>query len=333
MEFKLEKMNMDLGDTPIENIFINDYLPQADGNFVKVYLLGLKLAREPEGVASFDFGRLADLLGLIESDIRRAFEYWERAGVVKRELNQDGSFDIVFVNLKQLYVENVYTKPEPKQSSRSSVLDDNDIARLLSTADYYMRGMLTNSKKLDIASWRETYNMPVEMIEEAFWYSTEIKKKESVDYVEAVVRNWSRDNIRTKEDIEKASREHDEKFYRLMKVKERIGLANRAYKQVDFEKVNSWFDEYKFSMELVMTACDRTVNTSNPNIGYVDRILMNWREKGITEVSEIAQKDVKRKIAKRTKFHNFTQATDKMSEDEMENLARKKREDFYKKLG
>ena len=118
-----------------------------------------------------------------------------------------------------------------------------------------------------------------------------------------------------------------------MKVKERIGLANKAYKQVDFEKVNSWFDEYKFSMELVMATCDRTVNTSNPNIGYVDRILMNWREKGITEVSEIVQKDVKKKIAKRTKFHNFTQATDKMSEDEMENLARKKREDFYKKLG
>lgn len=333
MKFKLEQMNMDLGDTSIENIFINDYLPQADGNFVKVYIMGLKLAREPEGVMSLDFGKLADLLGLIESDVCRAFEYWERAGIVKKEINSDGSFDVVYVNLKQLYVNNVYSKSEQNKEKRSNILDDSEIARLLSTADYYMRGVITNSKKRDIASWRETYNMPVEIIEEAFWYSTEVKKKESIDYVEAVVRNWARDNIRTKEDIERSSREHDEGFYRLMKVKERIGLSNKAYKQVDFDMVNSWFEKYNFSMDLVMQACDRTVNTSNPNIGYVNRILMNWNEKGITEISEIAEKDKKKKVIKKTKFHNFEQASDKMSEDEMEKIAKKKREDFFKKLG
>lgn len=333
MKFELEKLNMDLGDTPIENIFINDYLPQADGNFVKVYLMGLKLAREPEGVLNLDFGKIADLLGLIESDVTRAFDYWERAGVIKKELHADETFDIIFLNLKQLYVNNIYAKPEPAPEVRNKVLDDEEIARLLSTADYYMRGRLTNSKKRDIASWRDVYNMPVEIIEEAFWYSTEVKKKESVEYVEAVVRNWSKDNIRTKEDIERSSFEHDEKFYRLLKIKARIGLSNKAYKQVDFDTVNRWFDEYHFSMELVLAACDKTVNTSNPNIGYVDRILMNWREKGITEVSQIAEKDVQKKAIKKTKFHNFNQASDKLNEDEMEEIARKKREDFFKKLG
>jgi hypothetical protein len=46
MYFILEEMQYELGDTPIDNIFINDYMPDADGTYVKVYLMGYKWAKE-----------------------------------------------------------------------------------------------------------------------------------------------------------------------------------------------------------------------------------------------------------------------------------------------
>jgi len=36
MYFILQEMQIELGDTPIDNIFINDYMPQAEGTYVKV---------------------------------------------------------------------------------------------------------------------------------------------------------------------------------------------------------------------------------------------------------------------------------------------------------
>ena len=332
MYFKLQNLTMDLGDTPVENIFLNDYMPQADGNFVKIYLLGYKFAKESRGLKAFDFGIIADLLGLIESDLLRAWDYWEKAGIIKKEYNEDGSFNIIFLNLKQLYIENIYSaSKEEKVADRNEILDDKNIANLLSVADYYMRRPLSIAQKQNIASWRDTYNMPTDLIEEAFWYSTEVMKKDSVDYVEAVVRNWAKDNIRSKEDIEKSYKEYDDNRYRLMKVKNRIGLSYKAFNQVDFDKVNSWFNDLGFNMDIVMAACDRCINTNNPNIGYVDSILRGWKEKGITEVEDIDKLDKTARIPK-TKFHNFKEQSDNYSKEDLDELAKKKRDAFFKKL-
>lgn len=334
MYFKLEQMTMDMGDTPVENIFLNDYMPQADGNFVKIYLLGYKFAKESGGLKSFDFNVIADLLGLIESDLLRAWDYWEKVGVIKKEYQEDGSFNIIFLSLKQLYIENIYAakNTENKEVDRNEILDDKKIANLLSMADYYMRGRLSIAQKQDIASWRDTYNMPTEIIEEAFWYSTERMKKDSIQYVEAVVRNWSERNIRTREDIERSYIEYDQNYYRFMKVKDAIGISNKAFNHTDFDTVNYWFDELNFSMDLVMAACKRCININNPNLGYVDKILKSWHEKGIEKLEDIEDKDRKTRNYRKTKFHNFKQQTDDLTEEDLEELAKKKRDAFFKKL-
>ena len=334
MYFKLEQMTMDMGDTPVENIFLNDYMPQADGNFVKIYLLGYKFAKESGGLKPFDFNVIADLLGLIESDLLRAWDYWEKVGVIKKEYQEDGGFNIIFLSLKQLYIENIYAakNTENKEVDRNEILDDKKIANLLSMADYYMRGRLTIAQKMDIASWRDTYNMPTEIIEEAFWYSTERMKKDSVQYVEGVVRNWSERNIRTREDIERSYIEYDQNYYRFMKVKDAIGISNKAFNNTDFATVNYWFDELNFSMDLVMAACKRCININNPNLGYVDKILKSWHEKGIEKLEDIEDKDRKTRNYRKTKFHNFKQQTDDLTEEDLEELAKKKRDAFFKKL-
>ena len=110
--FLLEKNKYDLGETSIENIFINDFMPAANGEFVKVYLLGYKFAKENR--SDINDENIADYLGILESDVRRAWDYWKKMGIVEIE---DGK--VKFVNLKELYIKNVYNlKEEEKKKDR-----------------------------------------------------------------------------------------------------------------------------------------------------------------------------------------------------------------------
>jgi hypothetical protein len=68
------------GVTPIPNIFIDEYMPSADGNFVKVYIAGLMEALNNNKLSG-DY--LSKKLGLLESDILKAWEYWESKGLAK----------------------------------------------------------------------------------------------------------------------------------------------------------------------------------------------------------------------------------------------------------
>lgn len=60
------------------------------------------------------------------------------------------------------------------------------------------------------------------------------------------------------------------------------------------------------------------------SLKYVNSVLENWRRNG---------KDSPKAKAKRTKFHNFEQATDSMSEQDLEDIAKRKREQALKELG
>ena len=61
-------------DTKIENIFISEYLPAAPGDYVKVFIYGYMYA---EHGLSQTTGEMSRQLGISESDIGKAWNYWE----------------------------------------------------------------------------------------------------------------------------------------------------------------------------------------------------------------------------------------------------------------
>ena len=86
--------------TPVSNIFIEQYMPKARGEFIKVYLMLLKYTTcgEP-GVSS---SILASTLNLLESDIMNALNYWSNAGVLKLiQIDKMGNYNIEFLNLQE----------------------------------------------------------------------------------------------------------------------------------------------------------------------------------------------------------------------------------------
>ena len=94
--------------TEIDNIFLSDYLPFAQPQFVVVYIYGLYLC----GSTSFDnsLENVAKTLNMSEEDVVGAFEFWEEQGLVK-VLRAD-HIQVTYIPLKNVFTANKLFKPD-----------------------------------------------------------------------------------------------------------------------------------------------------------------------------------------------------------------------------
>ena len=96
--------------------------------------------------------------------------------------------------------------------------------------------------------------------------------------------------------------------------------------------------------EAISIAARGGANTFNMN--YIKGILRKWEDNNILNIDDLEalrnreqkakevskpQKQTNYAPSKKTKFHNFQQRTDNYSEDDLERIARKKREAYYRK--
>lgn len=85
-KIQLHCNNMMHSVTMVSNNFIDEYLPNANGEFVKVYLYLLRCMHSAE--YSSTLSAIADRLNHTETDVKRALIYWEKLGFVKLGYNQ-----------------------------------------------------------------------------------------------------------------------------------------------------------------------------------------------------------------------------------------------------
>ena len=90
--------NTNLNFTPVSNVFIEKYMTNARGEFLKVYLLMLKYNTSNE--PGVNGAILATSLNLLESDVMNALTYWNDQGVIKLiKLDKMNNFNIEFLPL------------------------------------------------------------------------------------------------------------------------------------------------------------------------------------------------------------------------------------------
>ena len=354
MSFTLETTDMDLGDTPIENIFINDYMPMANGTYVKVYLLGFKYAHDRDEKIDVTNKTISKHLDIPLEDVLRAWDFWEEKGIIIKENSDKVNYKVKFLNLKQLYIKNNFNmfnqKEEPKKELKyttQDLIEANQmpiINTMFNSIDYIMRRQTTPSEKKQILEWIHDYNMNPDVIEKAFFFAVEQKGIRKINYVEGIIRNWYDEGLTSLEVIMEHFKTVDEKFYRYQKVMKSLGLHNRPVKKDEKQLIDKWFEEYKFSMEIVLMGCDTDKNVK-PSISYVNGTLSSWFEKGVKTKQDIELLDkppvkdrnatkpiLKKGVPNKTRFHNFEQRTDKYTSDELEAIARRKRDAYNQKV-
>ena len=107
------RSSLEVRATLVADEFIDRYMPEANGEYVKVYLYLLRHGRRQVTVLE-----LADALNCTESDIRRALAYWERLGVLEEGTEvppQDGGAEVTDI---------LREKKEPARKAAEAVLEE-----------------------------------------------------------------------------------------------------------------------------------------------------------------------------------------------------------------
>lgn len=239
-------------DTHVNNTFIYNYMPDAPGDFVKVYLFFLM---QSELDSEIEIADIAKALKLEESRVEEALGYWSKLGVVSE-----------------------FTVTSQKEvGSGGCPLNDQELADLFSMIQRTVGRPLGGTEPVEIVSWLADYGATPEMIMYAFTYSSKNRHNTSIKYISAIVRDWAEKNLLDAEKIERHLEQCDVLNQKHKRVFKALGFL-RNPTEAERELMDSWFEEKGFTVEKVLEACNKTTGISNPNLNYIDKILSDWQK-------------------------------------------------------
>lgn len=257
----------DLYVTPIENSFINHYMPNARGDYVKVYLYGLKCCSN--NTLAPTNSQIASSLKLTETDVINAWKYWENEGIVNiiadeadQIIEYKNITSILFLNGKNNQKSKIKTPSRPK------------IEQMFKDIEEKLSRPLAHREKDKILYWLEEYKFTpqtaVLLINDCV-----DREKRDIAYWEAVALSFYDNGIRTVDQGISYLKSRESRWKEYKEILNYLGFYRTPTKPERIY-IDKWFDEYAFSLETILKACDETANTARPSFKYIDHILTAW---------------------------------------------------------
>lgn len=327
------------GVTVVSNVFLDKYMIKANGEYVKVYLYLLRCLSESDKELSI--GYLADVLENTESDIVRAIKYWAGQGVLSVtysgrqiksiQVNSLEENEEIAVTLQSAAV-GLHTETDEAQEDEISkkkdkaiaietlneLMADGDVKMLLYVVQKYLEKTLNSTETNIILYIYSELGFSVELTEYLVEYCVSNNHKD-IKYIEKVALNWHENNVSTVDEAKKLVSANN--FYPVLKA---FGLSGRNPATVERAFIVKWKDEYGFDMDIIVNACNRTMDTIHqPSFQYADSILQRWRKKGVKSVADLkaiddehekekeksTQRAAKKVTVTKPAFNNFNQRT------------------------
>ena len=130
--------------------------------------------------------------------------------------------------------------------------------------------------------------MSAELIEYLIEYCVENGHK-SMHYIQKVALSWNEQKITTVSDAKASTVAYNKNCYSVLNA---YGIKGRAPAASEITYIKKWNEEYGFTLDIILEACNRTMNTIHqPNFEYTDTILKNWRSKNVHYLKDIEALD------------------------------------------
>lgn len=267
----------------LQNEFIDRYMPKANGEYVKVYLLILRHTDSTAG--SLNITKIADILDLTEKDVKRALRYWQKEGLVELAAAKEPP-----ANNEAPTETDPQTSPDQPADVpniahyRNRKEQEKELKEMLFIAESYLGKTLSYVEAETIAYIQTELDFSVELMDYLIEYCVENGHK-SIHYIRKVALNWAERKIVTVEEAKSIVVPHNKKCYSILRA---FGISGRAPATAETSYIKRWCEEYHFSMEIILEACNRTINAIHkPSFDYADKILTDWSAKGVTTMEDV----------------------------------------------
>ena len=221
------------GSVTVENKFIVEYMPYADGDYVKVYLYGLSLAaRKSDPDDTLD--RLARRLGLDAATVDAAIEYWTERGLMARLGDE-----ITFLPPRAARV-------KPKKYDVDRYAEFNRMAQ-----SYIDARQITPNEYNDYYALMEKFDLEWQAMAAIVSYCARLKGGNvSCPYILAVARNLAEDGYRSFDEVTERLEEYGVYYNDLCEVLSAMGGKRPDHEAVRLYK--KWLKVYKFDKSVVL---------------------------------------------------------------------------------
>lgn len=337
--------------TNISNIFIDEYMPHANGDYVKVYLYLLRYMQA--GNEDVSINSISDSLNYTEGDVERALKYWEKEMLfsITRDVT-GGITDVTFlspptkqrtitptsatsqIRSKELTISTTTYPEEAVPTHRNytpqelATLKQNvEYDSMLTVLETYLGHPLSN-KELQTATFVfDELHFSPELIYHLYEYCINRGKYRS-EYIEKVAISWAQSNIKTPDEATNASVAYNADYTAVCKA---FGLQ-RMPGQIERNYIDHWVRDLGFDQIMLEEACSRTLlKTSKPEFKYANSILESWHQKGIHTPADIARQDEKYKNQK-TNTSSKPVTTNKFNQFSQRNYSKEQYSSMEKRL-
>jgi len=255
--------------TPIENMFLLEYLPVAPDDCLRVFFYARMLCQHPElGDGIPDVARA---LKLSDEAVEDAFRFWEREGLVRRLSDRPPTYAMLPMR--------GFSTPAPMDDHYYQFRDFNaSLQRLF--GDSVLHGEVSIAQ-----DWVTVFGLSREAALRIAEYGIgdlKFSKKSpraTLRKIDNIVKEWAEHGVRTLEDAERMIAVKNGSFGAAEAVLKRFGLRRKP-SEVELEMAEKWLREWGLSAEDVLDACQATANAQNPSFGYLDKVLENRRTEG-----------------------------------------------------
>lgn len=239
--------------TSVSNIFIDEFMPDANGEFVKVYLYLLRCIGS--NAQNCTISAIADLFMHTDKDILRALRYWEKQGVLTLDYDAEGAVcGIHFMDLNAGAggVGSAGAVAEVGSNTCKAAMSENGITQSnggIGTAQ--ADGVQADVSQTSADSATKTNAKPA-------------RKEYSLD------------------DIKKFRKNPDisELFFIIE------AYLKHPLSSTDTNTVLYWYDELSFTTELIDYLVEYCISKGHSSFRYMDKVALGWAESKITTVEQ-----------------------------------------------
>lgn len=225
--------DQDNENTQISNIFIDEYLADANDAQIKVYLY---LVRMTNARMATNISEIADKFNHTEKDVCRALRYWEKKGLISLDYDQNGgivgirlyevtapakrisapqitpSFTPVaadkpmvihsgapIISMPEKTYDNsmsVYSKPQYSLDELKAFKSREESKQLIFVAERYLGKTLSANDMRSIQFYCDELHFSADLIDFLLQYCIE-REKTSFAYMDKVAIDWADNNITT----------------------------------------------------------------------------------------------------------------------------------------
>lgn len=250
--------------TTVSDIFIDQYMPKANGEFVKVYLYLLRATGSGAGIATIS--EIADHFSNTEADIIRALNYWASEGILQLQSGADGQ--IMGINLCSLSASGM----QAAQSNIQSAVADNAAQNSLqnSVVNNAAQNSLQNGVVNNAAQNISTANIRMQdsVVEKL--------KSQTTDKASSSQKEYTLDEIK--------------EFRKNPDISELFFIIETYLKHTlsstDTNMVLYWLDELHFSTDLVEYLVEYCITKGHSSLRYMNKVALGWADAGIKTVDQ-----------------------------------------------